>query len=146
MLLAASLEAGSEHPLAQAFTDAAKQQELVLDIVEGFEAVAGQGIKGEIGGKHLLLGNKSLMDQAGVQLEADALETSDRMAENAWTPMFLASNNQVIAIIAVADPIKPESAAAIRRLQAGGRLPATLRATEAAARPRRRPRRPDRVA
>ena len=120
LLLAASLEAGSEHPLAQAFIDAAKLQELVLNTVDGFEAIAGQGIKGEIDGRHLLLGNKTLMDQAGVQLDRNILEASDRMAEKAWTPMFLSSNGQVIATFAVADPIKPESAAAIMRLQAGG--------------------------
>ena len=120
LLLAASLEAGSEHPLAQAFIDAAKLQELVLNTVDGFEAIAGQGIKGEIDGRHLLLGNKTLMDQAGVQLDRNILEASNRMAEKAWTPMFLSSNGQVIATFAVADPIKPESAAAIMRLQAGG--------------------------
>jgi Cu+-exporting ATPase len=120
LLLAASLEAGSEHPLAQAFIDAAKRQELVLYTVDGFEAIAGQGIRGEIDGKQLLLGNKTLMDQAGIQLDGNTLKTSDRMAEKAWTPMFLASNGQMIATFAVADPIKPESAAAIMRLQAGG--------------------------
>ena len=120
LLLAASLEAGSEHPLAQAFIDAAKLQELVLNTVDGFEAIAGQGIKGEIDGRQLLLGNKTLMDQAGVQLDRNILEASNRMAEKAWTPMFLSSNGQVIATFAVADPIKPESAAAIMRLQAGG--------------------------
>ena len=120
LLLAASLEAGSEHPLAQAFLDAAKQQELDLLTVESFEAVAGQGISGQIDSNHMLLGNQKLMAVAGVTLDEYSLQTSERMAEKAWTPMFLASNGQLIAIFAVADPIKPESAAAIRRLQAEG--------------------------
>ena len=120
LLLAASLEAGSEHPLAQAFLDSAKQQELELLSVESFEAVAGQGISGQIDTNHLLLGNQKLMAVAGVTLDEYSLQTSGRMAEKAWTPMFLASNGQLIAIFAVADPIKPESVAAIKRLQAEG--------------------------
>ena len=120
LLLAASLEANSEHPLAQAFLDAAKQQELELLTVEGFEAIAGQGIKGQIDTRRLLLGNRRLMDAAGVILDTEALASSERMAENAWTPMFLASDGQLKAIIAVADPVKPESAEAIKRLQTDG--------------------------
>ncbi len=120
LLLAASLEANSEHPLAQAFLDAAKQQELELLTVETFEAIAGQGIKGQIDTHPLLLGNKRLMDADGVALDAEALASSERMAENAWTPMFLASDGQLKAIIAVADPVKPESAEAIKRLQTDG--------------------------
>lgn len=120
LLLAASLESHSEHPLAQAFLDAARLQELDLPGVEAFEAIAGQGIKGQIGDQNLLFGNKRLMDDAGVTLDADALANSERMAGNAWTPMFLASNGQLLAIFAVADPIKPESIAAIKRLQADG--------------------------
>ena len=120
LLLAASLETHSEHPLAQAILDAAKLQELEPLSVKAFEAIAGKGIKGQIDTRHLLLGNKRLMDDTGVTLEADALKSSERMAENAWTPMFLASDGRLIAIIAVADPVKPESAEAIKRLQAEG--------------------------
>ena len=120
LLLAASLEANSEHPLAQAFLDAAKQQELELLTVEAFEAIAGQGIKGQIDTRSLLLGNRRLMDDAGVALDAETLASSERMAESAWTPMFLASDGQLKAIIAVADPVKPESAEAIKRLQTDG--------------------------
>ena len=113
LLLAASLESHSEHPLAQAFLDAAKLQELELLAIEGFEAIAGHGIKGQLGDQTLLFGNKRLMDDAGVTLNAEALVNSERMAGNAWTPMFLASSGQLIAIFAVADPIKPESIEAI---------------------------------
>jgi len=120
LLLAASLEHRSEHPLAQAFLDAAKQQELDLLSVDDFDAVAGQGIKGRVDGCRLLLGNKSLMDGYGVSLDTDVLESAERMAKKAWTPMFLASDGQIMAIFAVADPVKPDSAAAIKRLQADG--------------------------
>ena len=120
LLLAASLEAGSEHPLAQAFLNVAELQELELMRVEAFEAIAGQGIRGLIDGNQIILGNQKLMTEVGVTLDAYSQQTRDRMAETAWTPMFLASNGELIAIFAVADPVKPESAEAIRRLQAEG--------------------------
>jgi Cu+-exporting ATPase len=120
LLLAASLEAHSEHPLAQAFLDAAKLQELELLAVENFEAVAGHGICGDIRDRHFVFGNARLMSEKGVTLDEYALDTSARMAENAWTPMLLASDGEMIAIFAVADPVKPDSAAAVARLQAEG--------------------------
>ena len=120
LLLAASLESHSEHPLAEAFLDAAKLQELELLAIEGFEAIAGHGIKGQLGDQTLLFGNKRLMDDAGVTLNSEALVNSERMAGNAWTPMYLASSGQLIAIFAVADPVKPESIEAIKRLQTDG--------------------------
>jgi len=120
LLLAASLEAGSEHPLAGAIMDAASQQELNPLPVKDFKAIAGMGIEGQVNSDRLLLGNKKLMVLAGITLPPQALETVERMAEKAWTPMFLASNERVIAIFAVADPIKADSVDAIRRLQADG--------------------------
>ena len=120
LMLAASLEAGSEHPLAQAFSEAAKQRGLELASVDVFMAIAGLGIRGEIGEQSLLLGNEKLMVQGGILLTPDALKTSNRLAEKAWTPMFLAINGQLSSIFAVADPIKEDSADAIRRLQAKG--------------------------
>jgi Cu+-exporting ATPase len=118
--LAASLEASSEHPLAQAFMDAAKQRGMELVSVNEFWAITGQGISGQIEGLSLLVGNENLMAKAGVQLGPEAVRVSERMAEKAQTPMFLASNGEAIAIFSVTDPIKPESAQAIKRLQAGG--------------------------
>ena len=120
LTLAASLEAGSEHPLAQAFTEHAKRQGLDLMMVDAFMAIVGLGIKGEVNNQQLLLGNEKLMVQGGVLLEPDALKISTRLAEKAWTPMFLAVNGQLSAIFAVADPIKEDSAEAIKRLLASG--------------------------
>ncbi len=118
--LAASLEAGSEHPLAQAFIQAAKQRDLDLVAVDDFMAIAGMGIKGEVNQQQLLLGNEKLLVQGGVLLTPDALKTSNRLAAKAWTPMFLAVDGQLSAIFAVADPIKEDSASAIKRLQSKG--------------------------
>ena len=120
LALAASLEAGSEHPLAQAFTYEAKQRGLDLQKVDAFIAIAGMGIRGEIDDQQLLLGNEKLMVQGGVLLRPDALKTSNRLAENAWTPVFLAINGRLSAIFSVADPIKAGSEKAIKRLQANG--------------------------
>jgi Cu+-exporting ATPase len=118
--LAASLEAGSEHPLAQAFIDAAKQQELDLVAVELFMAIAGQGISGEVDGDQLLLGSGKLMTRAGVDMDEKSTEIGNQTTEKARTPVFLASGGQLIAIFSVADPVKPESVEAIKRLHATG--------------------------
>ncbi len=118
--LAASLETGSEHPLAEAIIDAARQGQLDTYPVEAFEAVAGHGVKGLVNHQELLFGNQKLMREFAVQIDAASLKSSEEMAEKAWTPMFLASAGQLVAIIAVADPIKEDSVAAIKRMQADG--------------------------
>jgi Cu+-exporting ATPase len=106
--------------LAQAFLDAAKQQELTLVPAEAFVAFTGLGISAEVDGSQLLLGNEKLMAQAGVQLDEEAIKTTEGMAEKAHTPMFLASDGQLVAIFSVADPIRPESVKAIKRLRSAG--------------------------
>ena len=120
LMLAASLEAGSEHPLAEAIVDAATQQQLETHPVESFEAIAGHGVKGLVDGSEILFGNEKLMRQAAVQIDTESLKASENMAEKAWTPMFLAVDGQLAAVIAVADPIKTDSIEAIKRLQADG--------------------------
>ncbi len=118
--LAAGLEAGSEHLLAQAIMDVARERELDIPIVDNFQAIAGHGVSGETGGSDVCLGNQKLMQQAGITLNPKSLHSSERMAEKAWTPMFLAVDGELAAIIAVADPIKPDSLAAIQRLHSDG--------------------------
>ncbi len=118
--LAAGLEAGSEHPLARAVMDAAKNRELEIPKADNFKAVAGHGVRGKVNGHEVLLGNKKLVQGAGVTLDAGAAKIGQDMAEKAWTPMFLATDGQLSAILAVADPIKPDSVEAIRRLLSDG--------------------------
>ncbi len=120
LALAASLETGSEHPLAEAIIDAAKQRQLDTPPVEGFEAIAGHGVKGVVKATEVLFGNQKLMQQAAVEIDPTSLNRSNEMAEKAWTPMFLAANGQLAAIIAVADPIKQDSIEAIKRMHANG--------------------------
>jgi len=120
LLLAASLEANSEHPLAQAFLDAAEQQELTLMSVEAFMAIEGQGVLGEVDDNLLLLGNEKMMREAEVALDPEALALGEQMAERACTAIYLATRGSLVAMFSVTDPVRPESVAAIKRLQKSG--------------------------
>ncbi len=117
--LAASVEAGSEHPLAEAIVAEAKKRDLGLLPSSGFEAIAGHGVKAEVAGKEVLLGNEKLMRDMGVDL-GDATQRGQTLARQAKTPMYLAYGGHLAGIIAVADPIKPDSVEAIRRLHDDG--------------------------
>ncbi len=117
--LAAGLEAGSEHPLAQAILDAAQQRGLEIPAVEQFNAMVGCGASGIVDGRALLVGNRRLLEGQGIAvgpLQAEA----ERLAAAGQTPVFVAVNGQAAGLVAVADPIKPDSAAAIRRLRESG--------------------------
>jgi Cu+-exporting ATPase len=118
--LVASLEAGSEHPLAQAIVDSAKEQELTLDKVEFFNAIVGQGVQGTVSGEKLYFGNEKLMVEQGIPLTQAIIERAQVMAGEAKTPMYFALNNELAALIAVSDPIKEDSISAIKRLQDNG--------------------------
>jgi len=116
---AASLEAGSEHPLALAIVEAAKEKEIHPEACEGFEAVAGHGVRGKVAGQEALLGNDKLMNKFTIalgELPARAAE----LAGQAQTPMYLALDGKLAGIVAVADPIKDDSRAAIARMHALG--------------------------
>ncbi len=117
--LAASLEAGSEHPLAEAIVNAAHERDLVLMAVSNFVASAGHGVQGEVDGKQLLLGNRRLLAQQNVVVDA-LLERADALAQAGQTPMFLAVNGLLAGIVAVADPLKADSQAAIARFHRAG--------------------------
>ncbi len=111
----ASIEAGSEHPLAAAIVDFAKVKELELLKVENFAAVTGQGVSGVIEGQRVLFGNARLMKNNAVditQLENKARELSLQ----GRTSMYLASDGKLQGIIAVSDPVKKDSIEAIKRL------------------------------
>ncbi len=118
--LAASLETGSEHPLAQAIVAHAKEQQCQLAPIDNFEAISGRGVCGNVGSKALLLGNAKLMGEHQIQLSEQCRAQSDALAAEAKTPMYLATDGTLAGIIAVADPIKPDSAEAIARLRSQG--------------------------
>ena len=119
LTLAASLEAGSEHPLAQAIVNAAREKNLVLSPLTGFEALSGRGVRGLVGGKTVFFGNARLMGEQGMKL-GELPVRATQLAEQAQTPMYLAVDGKMAGIVAVADPIKPDSKAAIARMHALG--------------------------
>ncbi|MFO8024368.1 heavy metal translocating P-type ATPase [Thiohalophilus sp.] len=114
--LAASLEQGSEHPLAHAIVEAAKQREITLFDVRQFEAITGQGVSARLDDVPCYLGNARLMQSQGIDM-SELQERAQQLAGQAQTPMYLARGEQLVGIIAVADPVKDDSSAAVRRLQ-----------------------------
>ncbi len=119
LALAAALERGSEHPLAEAILEGARERGVPLDKATDFEAVTGKGVTGTVGGRSIALGNTALMqaiggDAASGEEKADALRTEGK------TAMFVAVDGTLAGIVAVADPIKETTAAAIRDLHAQG--------------------------
>ncbi|MCQ8103138.1 heavy metal translocating P-type ATPase [Methylomonas sp. SURF-2] len=116
---AASLESGSEHPLAAAILAAAEEQKLKLEKVRKFQAVAGHGITGSIDKRLWLFGNAALMAEHDIGIDAHA-DTMAELAGKGQTPMLLAVDKTLVGIVAVADPIKADSADAVRRLKQRG--------------------------
>ena len=118
---AASLESGSEHPLAMAIVESARESGLTLSKVANFKAIAGHGVsaKLEMEGNNLLFGNEKLMREFDIDITAQT-EPAQRLAAEAKTPMYFAMDGKLAAIIAVADPIKEDSIEAIKRLQSNG--------------------------
>jgi len=119
MRLAATLESGSEHPLALAIVESASEKGIQTGTVSNFNAIAGHGVQAEVDGKTLLFGNEKLMREKSIAVD-DFVEKAQALAAEAKTPMYFAVDNQLAAIIAVADPIKEDSIAAIKRLQHNG--------------------------
>jgi Cu+-exporting ATPase len=117
--LAASLEAGSEHPLAAAILRGAEDRGLAPEKAQRFESVTGQGVRGTIGGKQVLLGNQLLMESAGIDT-APLGGTTEQRRKRAETVMFLGVDARLAGLVAVADPIKASAAEAIAKLHALG--------------------------
>jgi len=116
---AASLESGSEHPLAAAIIEAAAEKQLKLDKVRKFHAVPGHGIGGRIGDQQWLFGNQALMNENAVAVE-HYLPQMDSLSALGQAPRLVAAENNIVGIIAVADPIKTDSALAVQQLQQQG--------------------------
>lgn len=119
LAIAASLEKPSEHPLAEAIVEKAAEEQISLLPVTDFEAVFGQGVKATIGGKVYYAGNAALLKNVGVSPES-YLKDWETLADAGKTPLFFADESRVLGIIAVADVVKPTSAAAIREFKALG--------------------------
>lgn len=114
--LAASLESGSEHPLAMAIVESAQEQGVPIHSVTDFQSIAGKGVEATLNSQRLLFGNEKLMKEKEIALHR-YVDKAQRLAADAKTPMYFAIDSTLVAVIAVADPIKSDSIDAIKRLQ-----------------------------
>lgn len=117
--LAASLERGSEHPLAEAIVDGALERGITLAKTSDFQAITGKGVRGQVGKQSVALGNASMMHDLGLAVE-DYDEPADRLREDGKTVMYVSVNHAFAGLIAVADPIKETTSAAIADLHSAG--------------------------
>ncbi|HMB75474.1 MAG TPA: HAD-IC family P-type ATPase, partial [Kiloniellaceae bacterium] len=114
--LAASLERGSEHPLAGAILAAAQERDIALETATDFEAVTGKGVTGQVGGRAVALGNAALMADLGISADRLAAR-ADALRGDGQTVMLLAADGEAVGLLGVADPIKETTAAALAGLR-----------------------------
>ena len=117
--IAASLDQGSEHPLANAIVDAARAQQLTLGKPERFESSTGIGVRGEVDGHEVVLGNTVLLREAGIDA-APLGEDAERLRSEGASVIFLGVNDRLAGLLAVHDPIKESTPAAIEALHRAG--------------------------
>ena len=117
--LAATLERGSEHPLASAIVRGAEERGIALGSAEGFESFTGQGVRGRVNGSQVILGNRKLLDDLGIAAGVLA-ERAEALRGDDQTVMFVVVNNELAGLIGVADPIKQSTPEAIQQLHKDG--------------------------
>lgn len=117
--LAASLDQVSEHPLADAIVNAARERGLRLSAVNDFESGSGIGVRGQVDGKRLALGNTALMDQENVDVTIMA-SSAESLRTKGASVMYLATEGQLLGLLAVSDPIKKSTPEAVENLKAAG--------------------------
>lgn len=117
--LAAALERGSEHPLAAAILEGARERDVAVEEAGEFEAVTGKGVTGRVNDKEVALGNQRLMDERAVKISA-LRKDADRLQSEGGTVMFLAVEGKLSGILSVSDPIKSTARQAIPTLKEQG--------------------------
>jgi Cu+-exporting ATPase len=117
--LAASLDQGSEHPLAETIVRAARKQGMTLDKPENFDSKSGMGVRGQLAGRQLALGNTTLMQQLNVPV-ASLLAQSEELRSEGASVMYLAVDGRLAGLLAVSDPIKQSTPEALLLLKAAG--------------------------
>src|SRR5699024_10543501 len=110
--LAASMETGSEHPLAEAIVEGAKAREMDIMDAAGFEAITGKGVSGTVNGRTVALGNLAMMQDLGLSV-APLTEQADALRADGKTVMFIAIDDGLAGLVAVADPVKATTVQAI---------------------------------
>jgi P-type Cu+ transporter len=118
--LAASLERGSEHPLAEAIVTGAEERTIVLASVEQFESFTGKGVVGVVAGKRIALGNQALVKQESKKTSDLVIKRATMLRRSGQTVMFVVVDGEVVGLLGVADPIKETTAEAIQQLHASG--------------------------
>ncbi|MCP4182592.1 MAG: cadmium-translocating P-type ATPase [Hyphomicrobiales bacterium] len=118
--LAASLQSASEHPLATAVVNHANQQKLILRKVTDFESHTGLGVSGLVEGEHIIIGNLAMMASKNVTIASQLLETKTEWEDEGKTAVIIAINNKIAGLIGISDPIRKETAPAIRALKNEG--------------------------
>jgi Cu+-exporting ATPase len=122
--LAASLERGSQHPLAAAVVAAARERGLTLAQATDFDAPTGKGVTGSVEGRHLVIGNRRILEEAGVDMAASSggglAAEADRLRQEGATVVFVAIDGHAAGAIAIADPIKATTPGALAALRAAG--------------------------
>jgi Cu+-exporting ATPase len=117
--LAATLERGSEHPLAAAIVKGAEERGVAVASAEGFESVTGMGVKGRVDGRDVALGNRALMESLGIDA-THLVERAEEQRADGQTVMFVAVDGKPAGLVGVADPIKESTPEAIRELHKEG--------------------------
>ncbi len=117
--LAGALEAGSEHPLAEAVLESVRERGIEPPAVEGFEAATGRGVHGVVEGREVWLGNRRCLEEAGID-PAPLDEAAGSLAAQGMTPLHLAVDGRPAGLVAVADPVKEEAAEAVAALHRRG--------------------------
>src|SRR5262249_27036484 len=116
---AASLERGSEHPLAAAIVSAAQERAPKLAEVTDFDSPAGKGVAGTIEGRRVVIGNRRMMADAGISVGALEAE-AEGLRQDGATALFVSADGSPIGVIAIADPVKPTTPAAVAALRKAG--------------------------
>ncbi|MGK7346687.1 MAG: heavy metal translocating P-type ATPase [Candidatus Nitrospinota bacterium M3_3B_026] len=114
--LAASLERGSEHPLAEAIVEGAKERGAPLSDVKDFASLTGKGVRGAVDGRSVALGNDRMLEELGVR-PGDLLKEAGRLREDGQTVVYLVVDGQATGLLGVADPVKETTVEAIRQIQ-----------------------------
>ena len=115
--MAAAVESQSEHPLAQAIVDAARQRELTIPTAEAFESLTGRGVRGTVEGRQVLVGTWSFIEHEGGDCDAALGPRADALQEQGQTVVYVSIDGQLSGLLAVADPIKSSTPDALRALR-----------------------------
>lgn len=115
-----TLESQSEHPLAEAVVNHLKTESITSITLDSFESITARGVKGQLDAKTYFIGNKKLLEENGVNISGVIADLASKLQSEAKTVVYFSDNNKVLAVIAIADKIKPTSRAAVEALQKKG--------------------------